>query len=69
MFLFINIGFDGLQTPINDENACAAFLGLKSSTTREQMLRSILDAITFTIYQMFETFNSELKNFKCNLIR
>lgn len=29
--------FGGIQTPVEDNNACAAFLGLSPNTTKKQM--------------------------------
>uniref|UniRef100_A0A7E4VUW2 Glycerol kinase 5 n=1 Tax=Panagrellus redivivus TaxID=6233 RepID=A0A7E4VUW2_PANRE len=52
--------FGGIQTPINDDHACAAFLGLRAETTKPQMLRAILDAIAFRVYQIWETLEEEM---------
>jgi putative glycerol kinase 5 len=30
-------GFGGVQTPMEDNNACAGFLGLRPNTTKRQM--------------------------------
>ncbi|CAJ0915636.1 unnamed protein product, partial [Mesorhabditis belari] len=51
--------FGGLQTPINDDNACCGFLGLRPKTTKEQMVRAILEAIAFRVYQIWSAMSEE----------
>ncbi|CAJ0577447.1 unnamed protein product, partial [Mesorhabditis spiculigera] len=51
--------FGGLQTPINDDNACCGFLGLRPKTTKEQMVRAILEAISFRVYQIWSAMREE----------
>ena len=46
--------FSGTQTPLDDDYACAAFLGIRSSTTRDQMLRALFESIAFGVYQIWE---------------
>uniref|UniRef100_A0A8C3XP55 Glycerol kinase 5 n=1 Tax=Chelydra serpentina TaxID=8475 RepID=A0A8C3XP55_CHESE len=40
--------FSGLQVPVNDPYACASFMGLKPSTTRNHLIRAILESIAFS---------------------
>lgn len=63
-FLFLDLcfvpAFGGLQTPVNDPSACCAFLGLRPDTTKDQMVRSILESISFRIYQIWNTVRKEI---------
>ncbi|VDM43971.1 unnamed protein product [Toxocara canis] len=52
--------FGGLQTPINDTNACCAFLGLRADTSKEHMLRAILESIAFRMYQIWNAVLKEI---------
>ncbi|VDD85872.1 unnamed protein product [Enterobius vermicularis] len=52
--------FGGIQTPINDYSACCAFLGIRPDTTKEQMVRSILESIAFRVYQIWDTVRKEV---------
>lgn len=56
---FINALNDGLQTPYDDSNACAGFVGLKPTTNKAQMLRAILESIAFSTYQIWESMRDE----------
>ncbi|XP_043348820.1 putative glycerol kinase 5 isoform X8 [Dermochelys coriacea] len=40
--------FSGLQVPVNDPYACASFMGLKPSTTRNHLIRAVLESIAFS---------------------
>ena len=57
--LFFVPAFGGIQTPINDDNACSAFIGLRPDTTKAQMVRAILEAIAFRVYQIWLTLEEE----------
>lgn len=46
--------FSGLQAPLNDPKACAAFMGLKPSTTKSHLVRAILESIAFRNKQLFD---------------
>ncbi|KAG2463196.1 GLPK protein, partial [Polypterus senegalus] len=39
--------FSGLQAPLNDPRACASFMGLKPTTTKNHLVRAILESIAF----------------------
>ncbi|KAM3865820.1 glycerol kinase 5 [Diretmus argenteus] len=51
--------FSGLQAPLNDPKACASFMGLKPSTTKCHLVRSILESIAFRNKQLYETMLKE----------
>ena len=57
--LFFVPAFGGIQTPINDDNACSAFIGLRPDTTKAQMVKAILEAIAFRVYQIWLTLEEE----------
>jgi len=52
-------GFHGLQAPIMDPSATAGFIGLNLVTTKEEMLRALLESIAFSQKQLVEAFLSE----------
>ena len=52
-------GFHGLQAPVMDPSATAGFIGLTLATTRQEMLRSLLESIAFSQKQLVEAFLSE----------
>lgn len=52
--------FGGIATPLNDDNACSAFLGIRPETSKEQMIRAILEAIAFRVYQIWQTLENEV---------
>ncbi|CAG5896953.1 unnamed protein product [Menidia menidia] len=47
--------FSGLQAPLNDPKACASFMGLKPSTTKNHLVRAILESVAFRNKQLYET--------------
>lgn len=53
--------FSGLQVPLNDPKACAAFLGLKPSTTKSHLVRAILESIAFRNKQLFDVMRRETR--------
>uniref|UniRef100_A0A3B1J0F3 Glycerol kinase 5 n=1 Tax=Astyanax mexicanus TaxID=7994 RepID=A0A3B1J0F3_ASTMX len=52
--------FSGLQAPLNDPKACAAFMGLKPSTTKSHLVRAILESIAFN-KQLFDVMLRETR--------
>ena len=44
--------FNGLSAPVNDFNAAAGFIGIKSSTTKNHLSRAILESIVFRMVQL-----------------
>ncbi|KAI1724351.1 putative glycerol kinase 5 [Ditylenchus destructor] len=46
--------FNGVQTPIDNDNACSAFIGFHPNTSKAQMLRAILESIAFRVYQIWK---------------
>ncbi|KAM7161349.1 glycerol kinase 5 isoform 3-T3 [Macrochelys suwanniensis] len=53
--------FSGLQVPVNDPYACASFMGLKPSTTRNHLIRAILESIAFRNKQLYDTIVKEVR--------
>ena len=41
-------GFHGLQAPILDPTATAGFIGLSLNSTKQEMLRALLESIAFS---------------------
>ncbi|KAG8445514.1 hypothetical protein GDO86_010325 [Hymenochirus boettgeri] len=39
--------FSGLQAPVNDPYACASFMGLKPSTSKNHLIRAILESVAY----------------------
>ncbi|XP_054153022.1 putative glycerol kinase 5 [Oppia nitens] len=52
--LYFVPAFSGLQAPINDNFATSAFIGINSTTSKAQMIRSILESLCFRVKQMYE---------------
>ncbi|XP_066565724.1 glycerol kinase 5 [Amia ocellicauda] len=52
--------FSGLQAPVNDPKACAAFMGLKPSTTKSHLVRAILESIAFRNKQLYDIMLQEM---------
>nr|XP_005303323.1 putative glycerol kinase 5 isoform X1 [Chrysemys picta bellii] len=53
--------FSGLQVPVNDPYACASFMGLKLSTTRNHLVRAILESVAFRNKQLYDTIVKEVR--------
>ncbi|KAM9316423.1 glycerol kinase 5 [Gastrophryne carolinensis] len=47
--------FTGLQAPVNDPYACASFMGLKPSTSKNHLVRAILESVAFRNKQLYDT--------------
>lgn len=56
---FINAFNEGIQTPYNDLNAVTSFIGLKTTTSKAQMLRAILESIAFSAFHIWESMLQE----------
>lgn len=52
-------GFNGLKAPVSDPAGTAGFIGIGFSTTKEEMLRALLESIAFNVKQIVEAFLSE----------
>jgi len=52
-------GFHGQQVPEKDPKATAGFIGLSLNTTKEEMLRALLESISFSMRQLVDAFVSE----------
>ncbi|KAM6990330.1 glycerol kinase 5 [Tautogolabrus adspersus] len=52
--------FSGLQAPMNDPRACASLMGLKPSTTKNHLVRAILESIAFRNKQLYELMLREI---------
>ncbi|XP_011881033.1 PREDICTED: putative glycerol kinase 5 [Vollenhovia emeryi] len=46
--------FSGLQAPINDYTAATGFFGLKPTTKKEHVIRSLLESLVFRIRLLYE---------------
>ncbi|KAH0946986.1 hypothetical protein HN011_006730 [Eciton burchellii] len=46
--------FSGLQAPINDYTAATGFLGVKPTTRKEHIVRSLLESLVFRIQLLYE---------------
>ncbi|XP_012258819.2 putative glycerol kinase 5 [Athalia rosae] len=53
--------FSGLQAPINDQTAAAGFLGVKPTSSRANLARSILESLVFRIILIYESLQQETK--------
>ncbi|KAI6232392.1 hypothetical protein M3Y95_00481100 [Aphelenchoides besseyi] len=51
--------FNGIQTPYEDNESCAAFMAIRPSTTKRQMLRALLESIVFTIKQIWDQLETQ----------
>ncbi|CAI9536104.1 unnamed protein product [Staurois parvus] len=51
--------FTGLQAPVNDPYACASFMGLKPSTSKNHLVRAILESVAFRNKQLYDTVRRE----------
>lgn len=51
--------FSGLQAPINDQSAATGFLGLKPTSGKSHLIRSLLESIVFRIVILYQTMVSE----------
>ncbi|XP_075057709.1 glycerol kinase 5 [Mixophyes fleayi] len=60
--------FTGLQAPVNDPYACASFMGLKPFTTKNHLVRAILESVAFRNKQLYDTMRRET-SIKISLIR
>lgn len=61
-------GFNGLSAPINDFNATAGFIGVKISTTKNHLVRALLESIVFRVAQLINATHKET-NFIIKKIR
>ncbi|KAL8187823.1 UNVERIFIED_CONTAM: putative glycerol kinase 5 [Gekko kuhli] len=52
--------FSGLQIPVNDPCACTSFMGITSSTTKNHLVRAMLESIAFRNKQLYETITREV---------
>lgn len=57
-----------LQIPINDYTAAAGFIGIKPTTNKSHIIRSLLESIVFGIMQLFYVLGEET-NFTHQKIR
>ncbi|KAK9310819.1 hypothetical protein QLX08_000104 [Tetragonisca angustula] len=51
--------FSGLHAPINDYTAAAGFIGMKPTTERSHVVRSMLESIVYGIILVFEVLDQE----------
>jgi len=55
-------GFHGLKAPVQDSTASAGFIGLRLNTTKEEMLRALLESIGFSMKKLVDVYMSETGN-------
>ncbi|GAB1866198.1 Putative glycerol kinase 5 [Camponotus japonicus] len=60
--------FSGLQAPINDYTAATGFLGIKPTTKKEHIVRSLLESLVFRIKLLHECLRNET-SFTCQKIK
>ncbi|XP_076221443.1 glycerol kinase 5 isoform X2 [Nomia melanderi] len=51
--------FSGLQAPINDYSAATGFIGIKPTTEKNHIVRSLLESIVYRILLLYESLCSE----------
>ncbi|XP_057324048.1 putative glycerol kinase 5 [Microplitis mediator] len=51
--------FSGLQAPINDQSAATGFLGLRPTSGRPHIVRSVLEGLVFRILLLYESLCTE----------
>ncbi|XP_053167233.1 putative glycerol kinase 5 isoform X2 [Hemicordylus capensis] len=52
--------FSGLQIPVNDPCACTSFMGITPSTTKNHLVRAVLESIAFRNKQLYDTIAREV---------
>ncbi|KAJ4449775.1 hypothetical protein ANN_01179 [Periplaneta americana] len=50
------------KAPINNFQAAAGFIGIKPTTSRQHMMRAILESIAFRVVQLFHSLQKEVKS-------
>lgn len=60
--------FSGLQAPMNDHTAAAGFIGIKPTTEKSHIVRSLLESIAYRILLLYESLCKET-NFVYKKIR
>lgn len=53
-------GFNGLQAPYNDPSAAGGFIGINSTSSKGNLIRSVLESISFRIRQLFMIVKEEV---------
>uniref|UniRef100_T1IVH2 Glycerol kinase 5 n=1 Tax=Strigamia maritima TaxID=126957 RepID=T1IVH2_STRMM len=51
--------FSGLQAPINDNSACAGFLGISTTTQKTHLVRAVLESLVYRLKQLFDVTEAE----------
>ena len=51
--------FSGLQAPINDYSAATGFIGIKPTTEKSHIVRSLLESIVYRVLLLYETLCAE----------
>lgn len=51
--------FSGLQAPINDSTAATGFIGIKPSTRKNHIVRSLLESIVYRIFLIYQSLRAE----------
>jgi hypothetical protein len=49
------------QVPVSNFQAAAGFIGIKPTTSRQHMVRAILESIVFSVVQLYQSLLREVK--------
>jgi putative glycerol kinase 5 len=66
--VFFIPAFSGLSAPINDFKAASGFIGVSVDTTKNHLVRALLEAIVFRVAQLLKASMKET-NYKIKLLR
>ncbi|KAL3069522.1 hypothetical protein niasHT_033908 [Heterodera trifolii] len=61
--------FGGIQTPIGDDFACAALMGIRPDTTRRQIAHAVFDSVAFGVYQIWQCLVEEVPEARAGVCR
>ncbi|XP_003426922.1 putative glycerol kinase 5 [Nasonia vitripennis] len=51
--------FSGLQSPINDQNAAAGFIGIKPTTQKAHLVRAMMEGLVFRVVMIYNCLQRE----------
>ncbi|CAD5234370.1 unnamed protein product [Bursaphelenchus xylophilus] len=61
--------FSGIQTPVDDGKAICGLLGIKPTTNKRQILRSVVDSISFRVKHIWDTILKEVREIQPEAFR